>query len=1031
MRYLLPAVLLVVSGSVVAQVPGPPLVCSANSSVPPVIRADGYAELAGDIVNICTGGNPAVPVTINLQLFLNTNITSRLIASDPSMSEALLMIDEPGWERSNSAGTPRVATPFCLSPGIASNSISSGVACNPTRPGETYQQGTYTVFRAARGDGENDLVWSGIPLVPPGPGMTRVLRITNLRVNATSLGSSATLIPTQVIAFLSSSPTGSLPIDKPQQTVGYVQQSLMFDVRSCKGELASAASVMYGQCSPSEAQRQFFDTPKRPGTLPATGAFRFREAFQTAFKRRILSEQSDSLPGVVYNTESGFVRSESGVSGIADTAARLAVRFTNVPAGVRIFVSAREASGSTTDTKAVLVTADKNGAPSLGSPSASRPDPAAPESPGLLGCDGNTVGAVEIAISAGTGLAVWEVTDSKPYQSETLLFTYGIAYRYNPADALPTVGSGVVSGSFAPSYSLSDTSSRMQGLQVAVPRFAMSMHSSEFMRISACGASTGEVEFTSNVADAQILVDDVAYTMPTRFAWSTGETHTIDVVPVQTISPSARRRFAGWSNGGAQRKTITVPSSPVTIGADFRMQYAVKVSSTAGGSVGLSPASSDGFYDSGTEIQISAAPLNGFKLDEWVDSLTGQPHSGLQFQVAEPVGLLARFAPVSCVAVVTPSILHVPATEHVTLVQVLHSRSCGGWSAVSDKTWLKTRSASGSGTREEYFDVDANPSAAPRTAHLTIAGQVVTVTQAGHCAITLNSTPLQAPASGSSGQRDFISACSWTVWSSYPWIQPFPLSGTGSGTLSYTVFPNFSGSLRGGSITIGDKTFWITQAAGTGSAESRFIRLLYFNYFGRLPADAEIAFQLGSGQSRPQLAYNFLNSPEFNNAGRFVAGLYIGLLNRDAEYGGWLFQRNALSRGITKPDTLVANFLNSEEFKLKYENLSNAAFTTLLYTQILGRAPTPAEVLWREGLLTGGMTRAAMARDLLSSTEFRIGNNARLTAFLLYATLLNRGASPAEFQQRRDQIAVNPSEAMVRSILTEIVQSAELQNQIQ
>ena len=33
--------------------------CIANSGVPPTIRAEGLAELAGDIVIICSGGTPA------------------------------------------------------------------------------------------------------------------------------------------------------------------------------------------------------------------------------------------------------------------------------------------------------------------------------------------------------------------------------------------------------------------------------------------------------------------------------------------------------------------------------------------------------------------------------------------------------------------------------------------------------------------------------------------------------------------------------------------------------------------------------------------------------------------------------------------------------------------------------------------------------------------------------------------------------------------------------------------------------------
>ena len=47
--------------------------------------------------------------------------------------------------------------------------------------------------------------------------------------------------------------------------------------------------------------------------------------------------------------------------------------------------------------------------------------------------------------------------------------------------------------------------------------------------------------------------------------------------------------------------------------------------------------------------------------------------------------------------------------------------------------------------------------------------------------------------------------------------------------------------------------------------------------------------------------------------GRFIAGLYVGLPGRDAEYDGWLFQRNALATGGATPPGLVLNFLNSSD----------------------------------------------------------------------------------------------------------------------
>ena len=49
---------------------GNPLVCDTNAGVPPVVRAEGYTELVGDIVIACTGGNPAQAVSCQLSAVL-------------------------------------------------------------------------------------------------------------------------------------------------------------------------------------------------------------------------------------------------------------------------------------------------------------------------------------------------------------------------------------------------------------------------------------------------------------------------------------------------------------------------------------------------------------------------------------------------------------------------------------------------------------------------------------------------------------------------------------------------------------------------------------------------------------------------------------------------------------------------------------------------------------------------------------------------------------------------------------------------
>jgi len=486
-----------------AQASGAPLVCNTNAGVPPLVRAEGYTELVGDIVLVCTGGNPGQGLTANFQLFLNTNITSRLVGS--SFSEALLMIDEPGIPRLNGAGAPGGApTPFCLSPNVASNSagvIGASAACNPGTANVSYQQGTYTVYRAQQAAAtttQSALVWAGVPIVPPGTNQTRTFRITNVRANAAGAGVSTSLVPTQIIAFLSISASQSLALNNPQQAVAFVQPGLQFAVRNCNGSGSSTDNPIprnFVQCSSEPSgDNRLFNTPNTDRPYDAQLGLRFREGFQTAFKTLAEPGQAESLPGVVYNTESGFIRqslfnasSTPGV-GIANAATRVVARFTNVPNGTRLFVSTNSVSvagseGDTGNASAQLVTADLNGGGGGGGTSPGSFIPVAQLV--TLRCGTTTAAGAEVSITAGSGMAVWEVTSANPSTIDTLHFLLSVAFAANTPNNLPGLGASSVSGNFAPFYAASTTANQAS-TTLPIPRFIDNPTTAADFRIDQC-----------------------------------------------------------------------------------------------------------------------------------------------------------------------------------------------------------------------------------------------------------------------------------------------------------------------------------------------------------------------------------------------------------------------------------------------------------------------------------------------------------------------------------------------------------------
>ncbi len=286
-----------------------------------------------------------------------------------------------------------------------------------------------------------------------------------------------------------------------------------------------------------------------------------------------------------------------------------------------------------------------------------------------------------------------------------------------------------------------------------------------------------------------------------------------------------------------------------------------------------------------------------------------------------------------------------------------------------------------------------------RTGTVTVGTVAMEFRQnAAECTYSISPTSVFAGAGRSSGNISITTQplCRWDASSNVPWIQVYPLDNTQTNEAPrYTIFPNFSSRSRTGTVTVAGQTLTVVQSAEGGTATERFVKLLYFNFFGRLPSAPEVAFQVNAGLSRAQLTWNFLNSAEFNNGGRFIAGLYVGLLNRDPEFGGWLFQRDALSTGISSQMQSVYNFLNSLEFRSK--GISGPRdFIRTLYRQVLLREPTTAEVDFHVSTLAT-LQAHGVAMNFLLTPEFTAGTGPRLTAFLAYATLLQRQPSATEF----------------------------------
>ena len=175
----------------------------------------------------------------------------------------------------------------------------------------------------------------------------------------------------------------------------------------------------------------------------------------------------------------------------------------------------------------------------------------------------------------------------------------------------------------------------------------------------------------------------------------------------------------------------------------------------------------------------------------------------------------------SCTYSVNPLSVSVgPAATNGT-IGVTAQDGCA-WIAASDDSWLTvTAGGSGAGSGTVSYSVAANSSTTAHNGTLTIAGQTFTVTQAATgegCTFTLKPTSINLPAKGGSKTVKLKAQgtdCTWTAVSNDSFITiTAGSSGTGNGTVRYSVPGNTNTVPLTGTMTIAGQTFTVNQAAG-------------------------------------------------------------------------------------------------------------------------------------------------------------------------------------------------------------------------
>jgi len=135
--------------------------------------------------------------------------------------------------------------------------------------------------------------------------------------------------------------------------------------------------------------------------------------------------------------------------------------------------------------------------------------------------------------------------------------------------------------------------------------------------------TTIPVTVQTTPGNLSITVDGTTYSTSQVFNWIAGSSHTIAATSPQSAPAGTQYVWTNWSDNGALSH-IVAPSAAITFTADFATQYLLSAGvSGSGGVVTLNPTSTSGYYNSGTNVQLTAVPNTGCTFTNWSGSVSG------------------------------------------------------------------------------------------------------------------------------------------------------------------------------------------------------------------------------------------------------------------------------------------------------------------------------------------------------------------------------------------------------------------------
>lgn len=206
-------------------------------------------------------------------------------------------------------------------------------------------------------------------------------------------------------------------------------------------------------------------------------------------------------------------------------------------------------------------------------------------------------------------------------------------------------------------------------------------------------------------------------------------------------------------------------------------------------------------------------------------------------------GFLSRLG--NCTAAFAVSSSFFPASQGSYTLSVSAPAGCG-WVATTNVSWVTITQDNGNGNGQVNYTVAANTGPL-RVGTLNIGAQTFTITQVSGTCVVLGSYSIWFPQAGSSYNMPVFATCAWSSSANVAWITITSGSGSGNGTLSFTVAANNTGVARTGQINVSGQILEVNQVGGPGSLSCSYNLSRSLEQFDRTGGSSSLLVATSAG----------------------------------------------------------------------------------------------------------------------------------------------------------------------------------------